>query len=84
MVIVPDEWNFDVVALQFLRDFLTAIDAVLEVSASLDFPAVIDAAACSKACDDERGEKFKRTRVHFIKIKMIVQNVILSECEEPS
>ncbi len=84
MVIVPDIGDFDVVSLQFLRDFLTAIDAVLEVTAALDFPAVVDAAASGQACNDEWGENFKRTRVHFIKIKMIVQNVILSECEEPS
>ena len=50
MVIVPDIGNFDVVSLQFLRDFLTAIDAVLEVTAALDFPAVVDAAASGQAC----------------------------------
>ncbi len=81
MVIVPDIGDFDVVSLQFLRDFLTAIDAVLEVTAAFDFPAVVDAAASGQACNDEWGEKFKRTKVHFIKIKMIGQNVILSECE---
>ena len=50
MVTVPNVGNFDVISLQFLRDFLTAIDAVLEVTAAFDFPAVVDAAASGQAC----------------------------------
>ena len=57
MVVVPDIGDFHVVTLQFLCDFLTVIDTVLEVTAALDFPAVVDAATGSQASNDTRDEK---------------------------
>lgn len=71
MVVVAYKWNFDIVFVEFLRCFGFVIDAVLEKSTAFDFPTVVDTAASGKACNDERNEYFK-SRVHFIKIKMIV------------
>lgn len=57
MVVVPDIGDFHVVTLQFLCDFFTVIDTVLEVTAALDFPVVVDAATGSQASNDSRDEK---------------------------
>ena len=69
MVVVAYKWNFDVIFVEFLRCFGFVIDAVFEKSTAFDFPTVVDAAASGQACNDERSENFKKTRVHFIKIK---------------
>jgi len=50
MVTVADEGNFDVVAVEFLRNFVLPVDGVLEKAATFDFPAVINAATGAKAC----------------------------------
>ena len=49
VVAVPDVWNLDVLATEFLRGFVFTVDGVLEKTASLDFPAVVDAAASGQA-----------------------------------
>ena len=68
MVLVAYKRNLDIVPFEFLIYFGTVIDAVLDKSATFDFPAVVDAATGRKACNDERNEKFKRTREHFVKM----------------
>ena len=72
MVSVANKRNFHIIFAELLRDFVFVINAVLEESAAFDFPTVVNATARGKASCDEWGEKFKRTKVHFIKIKMIV------------
>ncbi len=50
MVLVSDVGYFDVVPVQFLHDFFAVVDAVLEETASLDLPAIVDAATSGKVC----------------------------------
>ncbi len=50
MVAVTYIGNFDIVSAEFLRDFFTIVDAVLDESAAFDFPAVVDAATGGEAC----------------------------------
>jgi hypothetical protein len=56
MVLVADVGNFYIVPVQFLRDFFTVVDAVLDKSAAFDFPTVVNAAACGNACCDKCGK----------------------------
>ena len=66
MVCISDIRNFYVVPVQLLRDFFAAVDAVLQKTSALDFPAVINAATSGKACNDEWNENFKRTKNYLI------------------
>ncbi len=56
VVVIPDEWNFDIVSAEFLLDLVFAVDGVFEEPAAFDFPAVVDAAACGEACGDTRDD----------------------------
>ena len=64
--------DFHIVPVEFLLDFIFVIDTVFEEPAALDFPAVVDAATGGETCNDEWNENFKRTKMHFIEIKVIV------------
>ena len=55
-MVIPDEWNFDIVSAEFLLDLVFAVDGVFEEPAAFDFPAVVDAAACGEACGDPRDD----------------------------
>ena len=56
VVVIPDEWNFDIVSAEFLLDLVFTVDGVFEEPAAFDFPAVVDAAACGEACGDTRDD----------------------------
>ena len=56
VVIVPDEWNFNIVSAEFLLYLVFAVYGVFEEPAAFDFPAVVDAAACGEVCGDTRDD----------------------------
>ena len=50
MVLVSDVGDFYVLPTELLSNFFAVIDAVLEETAALDLPAVVNAATSGKAC----------------------------------
>ena len=78
-VMVPIAYigDFHVFAVEFLLEFVFAIDAVFEEPAALDFPAVVDAATGAKACGKKdcdssygcRGKKGQISKTHNPKIE---------------
>ena len=78
-VMVPIAYigDFHVFAVEFLLEFVFAIDAVFEEPAALDFPAVVDAATGAKACDAacensaEAKAKCAKMKVHSDIAKLV-------------
>ena len=77
MVSVAYVWNFHVVAIEFLLDFVFAVDAVFEKSTALHFPAVVDAVTGGKAraqdqaqcAHGDNGKTFQKCGFHILKIE---------------
>ena len=77
MVSVAYVWNFHVVAIEFLLDFVFAVYTVLEKSAALHFPAVVDAATGGSARAQDQaqcarggnGKSFQKCGFHIPKIE---------------
>ena len=77
MVSVAYVWNFHVVAIEFLLNFVFAVYTVLEKSAALHFPAVVDAATGGKAraqdlaqcARGDNGKTFQKCGFHIPKIE---------------
>ena len=79
MVAVAYKGDFDIVFVEFLRNFVFVVDAILEESTALDFPTVVDAAASGEACGtyEDSGENrceeclatCQKTKTHIRKIE---------------